>query len=478
MTFSQFFTIVRARWVSGFAVLVVVLAVVISISLLLTKQYTSTASVLIDVKLPDLGGNSAAAGGIVPLGFMATQLDVVRSERVALRALRSPGLKLNESVELREQWQASTNGQGDFESWLAALIQKKLDILPARESNVITLAYSSPDPKFSAAVANAFMQAYIDTTLDLKVEPAKQYNAFFDDRSRHTREALEQAQAKLSAYQQQKGIIATDERLDVENARLNELTTQMVVLQGLAAESRGRQDQSSGNNDRMQEVLNNPVVSALTADLSRQQAKLTELNERLGENNPQVVELRANIEELRKRIQAQTTRVTGSLNVNNTVNEGRLAQLNAEIQQQRTKLLKLKDLRDEAAVLQRDVENAQRTYDAVLTRVNQTSMESQNTQTNVSVLKQATAPAFPSSPRLLLNTAVALVLGSLLGIGLMLARELLDRRMRTIEDVVSGLRQPLLIVLPKTSRQDAHGGSRLKLTKARVVRGLAGPARS
>ncbi len=150
MTFSQFFTIVRARWVSGFAVLAVVLAVVISISLSLTKQYTSTASVL-----PDLGGNTAAAGGIVPLGFMATQLDVVRSERVALRALRSPGLKLNESVELREQWRASTNGQGDFESWLAALIQKKLDILPARESNVITLAYSSPDPKFSAAVANA-----------------------------------------------------------------------------------------------------------------------------------------------------------------------------------------------------------------------------------------------------------------------------------------------------------------------------------
>ena len=104
-------------------------------------------------------------------------------------------------------------------------------------------------------------------------------------------------------------------------------------------------------------------------------------------------------------------------------------------------------------------------------------MESQNTQTNVSVLKQATAPAFPSSPRLLLNVAVALVMGSLLGIGLMLARELLDRRMRTVDDVVTGLRQPLLVTLPRASRS-AGGGSRLKLTKARVVRGLAGPARS
>ncbi|MDP1790368.1 MAG: chain length determinant protein EpsF, partial [Methylibium sp.] len=405
-------------------------------------------------------------------------LDVVRSERVALRALRSPGLKLTESLELRAQWQAATEGQGDFEAWLAALIQKKLDILPSRESNVITLAYSSPDPQFSAAVANAFMQAYIDTTLDLKVEPAKQYNSFFDDRAKQTRDALEQAQAKLSAYQQAKGIVATDERLDVENARLSELTTQMVVLQGAAAESRGRQDEANGNNDRMQEVLANPVVGALTADLSRQQARLNELNERLGDNHPQVVELRANIEELRKRVQAQTSRVAGSLNANNNVNQVRLAQLNAEIQQQRSKLLQLKGQRDEAAVLLRDVENAQRSYDAVLTRVNQTSMESQNTQTNVSVLKQATPPAFPSSPRPLLNVAVALVMGSLLGIGLMLARELLDRRMRTVDDVVSGLRQPLLVVLPRASRQNARGGSNLRLAKARVVRGLAGPARS
>jgi chain length determinant protein EpsF len=478
MTFSQFFTIVRARWTSGFLVLAVIVACAVAVSLLLPKQYTSTASVLIDVKLPDLGGNTAAAGGIVPLGFMATQLDVVRSERVALRALRSPGLKLNESLELRAQWQAATEGQGDFEAWLAALIQKKLDILPSRESNVITLAYSSPDPQFSAAVANAFMQAYIDTTLDLKVEPAKQYNSFFDDRAKQTRDALEQAQAKLSAYQQAKGIVATDERLDVENARLSELTTQMVVLQGAAAESRGRQDEANGNNDRMQEVLANPVVGALTADLSRQQARLNELNERLGDNHPQVVELRANIEELRKRVQAQTSRVAGSLNANNNVNQVRLAQLNAEIQQQRSKLLQLKGQRDEAAVLLRDVENAQRSYDAVLTRVNQTSMESQNTQTNVSVLKQATPPAFPSSPRPLLNVAVALVMGSLLGIGLMLARELLDRRMRTVDDVVSGLRQPLLVVLPRASRQNARGGSNLRLAKARVVRGLAGPARS
>lgn len=472
MTLSQLIVILRARWRSGLLVFSAVVSSIVVASLLLPKQYTATASIVVDVKSPDPIAGMVLTGALTS-SYMATQIDIMQSERVALQALRS--LRLNESTELRDQWREETEGRGDFESWLASVLQKKLAVRPSRESNVITVAFTSPSGEFSAAVANAYMKAYIGTTLELKVEPAKQYNVFFDDRGKQTREALEAAQAKLSAYQQEKGIIATDERLDVENMRLAELSSQAVTLQALAAESRGRQSQASGNTDRMQEVLSDPVVSSLTADLSRQQAKLTELGERLGEKHPQVVELRASIDELRKRIQAQSGRVSGSLNVNSSVNESRLAQVNAELQEQRAKLLRLKGQRDEAAVLLRDVENAQRAYDAVLARGNQSNLESQNTQTNVSVLKQATPPALASSPRVLLNTAVAIVMGSLLAVGFALMRELIDRRMRTEEDVLERLKQPLLVTLPQPKQGNARSSSRLRLMKARVVTGLPQP---
>lgn len=468
MTISQLLVVLKARWRSGLLVFLSVVGSVVAVSLVLPKQYTATASVVVDLKSPDPIAGLVMAGTAIS-SYMATQLDVAQSERVALRALSS--LRLNENDELRQQWREETEGRGDFESWAAGALQKHLDVRPSRESNVFSVSYTSPDRNFSAAVAQAFVQAYIDTTLELKVEPAKQYNAFFDDRAKQTREALEQAQSKLSAYQQEKGIIATDERLDIENMRLAEISSQMVTLQALASESRGRQSQATGNTDRMQEVLSDPVVSSLTADLSRQQARLNELNERLGERHPQVVELRASIDELRKRIQAQSGRVSGSLNVNSNVNQARLAEVTAELREQRNKILRLKGQRDEAAVLLRDVENAQRAYDAVLARGNQTSLESQNTQTNVSVLKRATPPAFASSPRLLLNTAAAIVLGSLLATGLILICELLDRRMRTEEDITEILKQPLLVTLPAAIRENRRDTSRLRLMKARVVTG-------
>jgi uncharacterized protein involved in exopolysaccharide biosynthesis len=169
--------------------------------------------------------------------------------------------------------------------------------------------------------------------------------------------------------------------------------------------------------------------------------------------------------------------VVGSLTVNDRVNRARLAELRQSLEQQRAKLLRLKGERDEAAVLQRDVENAQKAYDAVLARVSQTSTESQNTQTNVALLQSATPPAQASWPRVRLNLAAAIVLGLLLSIGITVLRELRDQRLRSLDDVAVLLKQPLLGVMPARSRNTLLGRSRAKLTRVRVLNSLPRPPR-
>lgn len=463
MTYAHLLLLLKARWRTVAIVMAIAAAIPIGAAMLVTKRYTATASVVLDVKSPDPIAGMVLPGMTVS-GYMATQVDVLQSERVAMRAIRAVGLEDNATLKTR--WQEITEGRGNFRAWTAETILRGLDVRPSRDSNVIAVAYTSEDPEFSAALANAFVRAYIDTTLELRVEPAKQYNSFFDDRAKASREALEQAQLKLSAYQQRNGILVTDERLDVENQRLAELTTQFVALQALAAETGSRHQQASGRADRLQEVLNNPLVGGLTAELVRQEARLDEMKSQRGDEHPQVQELRASIAQLKDRIETETGRVAASIGLNNDINVSRATQLKREIEQQRARLLRLKSLRDEAAVLQRDVENAQRAYDGILARTTQSSMESQNTQTNVSVLKSASPPAFPSSPRLGITTAAALLLGLLLAIGAVLARERIDRRMRTEDDVLLALQQPLLGVLPVRHKKNIKGASRLRLTGA------------
>lgn len=463
MTLSQLILILRARWISALVAFLAVCAVVLAAGLLRPRQYTATASVMAEVKSDPIAG--MVLQGVASPSYMMTQVDVLQSLRVARRVVRTLGL--HEDPATREAWQKATRGKGDIEAWVGERLQAALDVRPSRGSNVISIAYTDRDPAMSAAVANAFVRSYLETTVDLRVEPARQYSSFFDDRAKQAREKLEAAQARLSQYQQHKGIISSDERLDVEHARLAELSSQLVLLQALAADSSGRSAQAGSNAERMQEVLNSPVVGTLSTELSRQEAKFRELTERLGDRHPQVMEARASIEETRARLETATRRASGSVGLNNNVNQARLAQLQASIAEQRAKLLRLKGRQDEAAVLQRDIENAQRAYDGVLARLNQSGLESESVQSNVSALEFAAEPTRPSTPGLRQIALLAAALGGLLAIATAIVRERRDRRVRRAADLPLLAHHPLLGVVPSFAplkRQPrSRGGERLLL---------------
>lgn len=464
MSLAQMIDILRARKWVFLAITGVVMLATLALSLVLPRQYLGTASVVVDVR-PD----PVSVTGLPPLaltGFMATQIDILNSERVALRVIQDLGLARDPQV--RQQWLEDTEGRGSVEQWLVGALQKRLDVQPSRDSNVISIQYKAPDPRFAAGLANAFAQAYIATTLELRVNPAQNFSRFFDQRTKEARTALEQAQTRLSEFQVAKGIVASDERFDIENARLNELSTQLTLMQSATADSSSRQTQAAaGRADQLQEVLANPVVAGLKSDLARAQAKLQELLQRLGEANPQVQQARANIGELQQRIASETRRLTGGVAVADTINRQREAQIRQALEQQRQRVLQMKAVRDEGLVLVREVENAQRLYDGLAGRFNQTTLEAQSTQSYVGLLSEAREPAEPSSPRPVLNTVIGTFLGALLALAAVLVLELADRRVRSPEDAVAVLGLPVLGVLPTPGAKRYLPGSRRLLAPPR-----------
>jgi chain length determinant protein tyrosine kinase EpsG len=471
MSFEQSLAILKARWRAVALIFALTVLAGIGMSLLLPKQYIATASVVVDFK-PD-PVTTMAYGGLPPPGLIGTQVEIMQSPRVVRQVIRT--LKLAESPQVRKQWLEATAGVGSIETWLLQTFLKRLEVRPSREAGVISVSYTAPDPNFASVVANTYVQAYLETSLALRVDPAKQYSTFFDSRAKEARESLEKAQDKLSAFQAANGIIANDERFDVENARLNELSTQAVALEGLSSESGSRQTQAAGGAaDKMQEVLNNPLLAALTADLSRTEARLQELNARLGDKHPQVVETKASIASLRQKVDAETQRITKGVGVSDVIARQRTANIRASLAEQRAKVLRMKAVRDEGSVLTRDVDNAQRAFDAVMARFNQSTLESQTTQSNVSLLTAAEPPLEPSSPNLLLNSIVAVLLGVLLAAGGVLLLELTNRRVRTPQDLASSLGLTQLGTLGPSSKRKLLGRfSESTLAQRRVVNSSA-----
>jgi chain length determinant protein EpsF len=473
MTLEQFFATLRARWKVALATLLLIAGGTALVNLLLPPRYTALASVVIDAK-PDPVSSMLYGGGASP-AYLATQINVLTSDRVASRVVQS--LKLADNPTMRARWVEATDGKGDITAWIGGLLQLGLDVTPAKDSNVLAVSYESAEPAFAAALANAFVQAYIDINVDMRTDPAKQYSTFFDARSKQARDRLESAQTKLSAFQREKGLVVTNERLDNEAARLNELSTQLVALQAVAVESRSRRAQANQSPESAGDVINNPIVAGLRTDLARYETQMQEMNQRLGSANPQVVELNARIASTKAKIDSESRRVTNSVNLNSNTNDTRVAEVRTALDAQRDKLLKMRALRDEAAVLERDVQSAQLAYDTIQTRLTATSIESQATLSNLYVLSRAAEPSSPSSPKVVRNLAIAACVGLLLAIAMALAVELFDRRVRTVDDIVTRFDMPVLGILPRPDARRLFGRQTLPpMMQQRVVSRLPRPA--
>ena len=439
MTLQQFLIILRVRYAAVLLVLATTLALASTYCLLAPKQYTATAAVILDVKSPD-PVTGIMLPGLMSISYMATQIDIINSDRTARAVVKA--LRMEESAALRERWREDTGGKGVFQDWLAQLIQRQLDVKPSRESNLIDINYSGSDPDFAAAVANAFAQSYIDVNLDLRLAPARQYASFFEAQTKSARTKLEAAQSALSAYQQSNGITASDDRLDYETAKLNETSSQLTGIQAQTTDSMSKRQSSKA--DTVSEVMSSPLINGLKSDVARLEARLNESNVNLGKNHPQTTRLEAELATLKAQLEAETRKITSSIDTTYQVSKQREQQLQAALAVQKNRVLLLNKQRDELNVLKRELESAQRAFDVVSQRASQTNIESQTTQTNISVLNPAFPPAKASKPRVLIIMLVATMVGILLGIALALMLELAYRRARSVGDLEAALGVPVL----------------------------------
>jgi chain length determinant protein EpsF len=467
MTLKQFLLVLRARWrLAGGVFLGVVIATIV-VSLMMPKLYTASATVVVDTKADPLSVTAGYYASQTSTAYVATQVDIISSERVAERVVKN--LKLDKAPEYVSDWRDSTGGEGDITVWIGEILQKALVVTPSRDSSVIDISVTWTDRKTAAILANAFAQAYIDTNIELRVDPAKQYATWFDERSRALRADLEAKQKRLSDFQAQTGIVAvSDGRLDIENARLAELSTQLLTIQALRQDSQSRQRQAVTDNDSLPEVLQSPVIAGLKADLSRAEAKMQDIATNVGKNHPDYQTAAAEVSNLRKRIDAESARIAASLGSTTQVNLRRESDIKAALEAQKQRMLQLTHEHDEVAVLQNDVATAQRNLDAVTQRLAQSSLESQTQQANISLLTTAVEPQKRSSPKYFLNLLVGIFLGGVLGVGAALARELTDRRVREASELSPLLGVPLFATIPginpgaRSSRAETAGAMRVE----------------
>lgn len=460
MNAAQILRVLWARRALMLKLLVGLTVLAVLVTLAMPKKHTSTADLLIDLASPDpVAGTSVNNSPIALVGYVATQVDVIRSERVARQVAER--LKLADDPERVARWKRKGGEGEDFNAWVGRELLKDLQVRSAREGNVVKISYVSKSGTEAAQMANAFANVYIDTALSLRIEPAQQNAEFFQQRLRLAQQEVERARAKASGFQLANDITISDEKVDVESARLGELSQQLAKIEYelLENRSRGRSNTREGA-DNMSEVLESRLVQEMKSSLSELEKQLENKSVTLGSAHPEIRSLQAEVKLLRARLNAEIARYANSVRTSEVVNNQRAKELREAIALQRTKVVKLKSLRDQLAVYQNELEVAQKQYEAIAQRQTQTSVESQNKLTNVTLLTPAAAPSSGALQRLALNVAMAVLGGLGIATALALLLEARSPRVRHVDDFGDLLELPVLSVIPappKSARRRPPG---------------------
>jgi capsular exopolysaccharide synthesis family protein len=439
-----------------------------TITLLMTPIFTAQATLQIDreaARVIDAEDVTPSENLMQGEEFFQTQYGLLRSRSLAERVIESLGLaSSNEALEAMGVEAPEAGGTAAAQASrrkAAALkaLQDNLSVSPVRGSRLVAVGYDNPNPVVAARIANGFAENFIQSNLDRKFESSSYAREFLEERIAQTKERLESAERQLVAYAANQQIINVGEPSEgaASGGATESLTSNNLVAinnalartraERVAAEERWR---SARTSDLMTlpEVLQNPSIQRLTEQRAVLDAEYQQKLSVYQPDYPEMVRLRAQIEEADGQIRTIADNIRSSIRSQYEIAANQERSLQAQVNGLTGDVLDLRDRSIQYNILQRELDTTRTLYEGLLQRYKEVGVTGGVTANNISIVDLATPPEEPSKPDMLLNMALAALLGLGLGVLAALVLEALDETVATPDDVEKKLGVPVLGVVP------------------------------
>lgn len=466
-------------WIA--AIMVVTIAAAVVLTLLTTPVYTASSSVLVEEAADQIIEGSdlqPVAANYDTERFLKTQVDVIRSRLLAERVVANEKLAADDkffaamgtTVPPRGELtgtDATPAGYAEMRKDMAVgLIRSGLSVDLPSESRVITIFARSNSPAMAARIANAYAEAFIQSTLERKFESSSYARRFLAGQLEESRSRLEASERELNLYSRAAGLIRVSGQGEGKSSETALSVTNDSLMQLNGAASVATADRVAAQ-DRWLTISKEPVLSIpqvlqsnaiqqLIQQRSEAQAKLAEERVKHLDDYPTVISLRAQISEVDARIQSVGNSIKRSIYLDYEAAKEKEQSLLDRVSELRSTALTEQDRGVQYNLLKRVADTNRSTYDTLLERYNQLSATAGAASNNVSLVDHAEIPGGPSSPKLLLNLMVAIVLGTILAAALVILRDYFDDTIRSPDDVEQKLGLPLLGLIPRSDDASAE----------------------
>ncbi|HEU4612547.1 MAG TPA: polysaccharide biosynthesis tyrosine autokinase, partial [Kofleriaceae bacterium] len=463
----------RNMWIIGGVVLAALVLGLVA-TMLMTPQYTASASVQIDQEADQVLDTQDQVQPAVSYQdadrFLQTQIDVLRSRAMAVRVAQALNLFNDKTFFDRMNVTPPDPDPGvpreqQLRDATLTAISDNLSVSLPRDSRVATISFRSPSASLATQVANTYVSEFIKNNLQRKFNSTSYARNFLSQQLGEAKARLEQSEQDLNNYARQVGLIKTDQaNPDGTTTTASTSVTTASLVQLNQAANDATADRIAAE-EKWQTVENTPLLSIpdvlankAVQDLLDQRAQLTAaLSQERAKHldaYPTVQQLKAQLDEITSQITTIATGIKQSIRQEYESARAREASLQGQVDAFKNATLSEQDRSVRYNILARDADTNRTLYEGLLQRYKEVSAAAGITASNISVVDQASVPIEPSSPRLLLNLALALLAGVAIAGGVVFVREQLDDAIRAPEDVERKLGLPTLGIIPATETED------------------------
>jgi len=437
LSLSQIFSIVRAHRRLTTLIVLVVLSLTALTLALWPRTYTAMVTLMVNYEVNDpLNGKELPVGQVG--SYIATQVELMQTPEVLLAVVDR--LKLTQN---RDYAAGYSGDSGTLREWAAKELNKNLTIYQGQMgSQLIYLAYSARDPTEAAQVVNAVAEAYKEQDYSRSTGPPGERAKRYAQQLGELKGKVDQAQKDVTAFHQRNALIEEGNKNNVDVGLLESLEERLLEAQNArrAAEARASGDQSVND-----QVLSSTLVQTLKTQLAVQEARLAQFNTLYTPQHPDVVDLRSQVQEARRAVASAVHSYTANASATLSVAQRLEQSLQRAVAEQRAKVLAKGQLHDEGAKYLLELQSSQAVYKRALEGYDQVMFASAGHYTNVSFISRATPPVRPSKPKILTGLILGCMAALILGLGLPLGYELLNRRVRCRDDLERHHGIPVLV---------------------------------
>jgi uncharacterized protein involved in exopolysaccharide biosynthesis len=390
MNILQFLRIFWARRNVTLAAMVATFIGAFIVVLIVQPRYEATSRVLLNMLVrPDpVTGEVMNARGAGP--FIDAQTELIKDYSVTGRVVDQSGW-LSDPSRIRAYSRRPASDTRDFRRWLAQTVADNTVVKVIGSGTVLEITYKGPTPQIAAIGAEVLRQAYLDQSLAVRRDAA-----------------ADTAESAKAAYEKSTGIIMQGRDTDLDSDRLASLSGQALAPQMAA-----------------------PAPQSTAAlQLAEIDAQLAEASKRLGPNHPEIIGLKAKREAI-GRVAAQEAAASRAM----MSGQAGAAAISRALQEQKSRVISQSEQVEKLRQLQSEADLRREQYRTASAKAGQYTVEAAVTDTGLAPLGVVVTPAKPAFPNKPLMMGGSVVLGLAMGLALSLLLELLNRRVRSVDDL-------------------------------------------